>query len=116
MNNKSIKQEPVAWMLTLPDGTHDWVLDGNGCEGYIPLYTHPKELSDEDLLESLAELEHRQWLAWANNILSTEQISEKRKERWVTCMIPYNELSEEMKEHDRDWARQVLAILRKASE
>ena len=36
MNN-----EPVAWMLTLPDGTHDWILDGNGCEGYIPLYTHP---------------------------------------------------------------------------
>ena len=36
MNN-----EPVAWMLTLPDGTHDWILDGKGCEGYIPLYTHP---------------------------------------------------------------------------
>lgn len=33
--------KPVAWMLTLPDGTHDWILDGNGCEGYIPLYTHP---------------------------------------------------------------------------
>jgi hypothetical protein len=37
MNNK-----PVAWMLTLPDGTHDWILDGNGCEGYIPLYTSPR--------------------------------------------------------------------------
>ena len=35
--------EPVAWMLTLPDGTHDWILDGNGCEGYIPLYTHSAE-------------------------------------------------------------------------
>jgi len=45
MNN-----EPVAWMLTLPDGTHDWILDGNGCEGYIPLYTHPvKELTDEEI-------------------------------------------------------------------
>jgi len=41
-----MKNEPVAWMLTLPDGTHDWILDGNGCEGYIPLYTHPaKELT-----------------------------------------------------------------------
>jgi len=46
MNN-----EPVAWMLTFPDGTHDWILDGNGCEGYIPLYTHPvKELTDEEIL------------------------------------------------------------------
>ena len=45
MNN-----EPVAWMLTLPDGTHDWILDGNGCEGYIPLYTHPaKTLTDEEI-------------------------------------------------------------------
>ena len=42
--------KPVAWMLTLPDGTHDWILDGNGCEGYIPLYTHPiKELTDEEI-------------------------------------------------------------------
>jgi hypothetical protein len=46
MNN-----EPVAWMLTLPDGTHDWILDGNGCEGYIPLYTHPvKPLTDDPLV------------------------------------------------------------------
>ena len=45
--------EPVAWMLTLPDGTHDWILDGNGCEGYIPLYTAPqtKPLSDEEIWE-----------------------------------------------------------------
>jgi len=38
--------KPVAWMLTLPDGTHDWILDGNGCEGYIPLYTHPVKEED----------------------------------------------------------------------
>jgi hypothetical protein len=44
--------KPVAWMLTLPDGTHDWILDGNGCEGYIPLYTHPaKTLTDEEIWE-----------------------------------------------------------------
>jgi hypothetical protein len=44
--------EPVAWMLTLPDGTHDWILDGNECEGYIPLYTHPaKTLTDEEIAE-----------------------------------------------------------------
>ena len=45
MNN-----EPVVWMLTLPDGTHDWILDGNGCEGYIPLYTHSADLTDEEIL------------------------------------------------------------------
>jgi len=51
MNN-----EPVAWMLTLPDGTHDWILDGNGCEGYIPLYTHPaKTLTNAVVNELWAE-------------------------------------------------------------
>ena len=59
MNN-----EPVAWMLTLPDGTHDWILDGNGCEGYIPLYTHPvKELTDEDRSMLIRTLK------WAEDLL-----------------------------------------------
>ena len=58
MNN-----EPVAWMLTLPDGTHDWILDGNECEGYIPLYTHPvKELTDEEI----------NWLAKAYSTMEGE--------------------------------------------
>ena len=52
-----MKNEPVAWMLTLPDGTHDWILDGNGCEGYIPLYTHPAELTDEEITACIDESE-----------------------------------------------------------
>ena len=47
-------QEPVCWMMTLPDGNHDWILDGNRFEGYIPLYTTPpsrewQSLSDEEI-------------------------------------------------------------------
>jgi len=57
MNNK-----PVAWMLTLPDGTHDWILDGNNCEGYIPLYTHPaKTLTDEEILQEAWYILATQW-------------------------------------------------------
>ena len=53
---KIMNNEPVAWMLTLPDGTHDWILDGNGCEGYIPLYTHPaKTLTNAVVNELWAE-------------------------------------------------------------
>lgn len=82
-----------------------------------PLYTHPaKELTNEEIIEELSELEHRQWMMWATNIVSTEEISKARKDRWFTCMVAYSELSEEMKEHDRVWARQALAILRKAQE
>ena len=61
---REMNNEPVAWMLTLPDGTHDWILDGNGCEGYIPLYTHPvKELTDEDRSMLIRTLK------WAEDLL-----------------------------------------------
>jgi len=58
MNN-----EPVAWMLTLPDGTHDWILDGNGCEGYIPLYTHPAKTLTNAVVNELWAESHEDGIA-----------------------------------------------------
>ena len=75
-----------------------------------------RELTDEEIIESLAELEHEQWMKWADTIMQTEKISDVRFARWASCMIPYAELTEEMKEFDREWARKALAILRKAQE
>jgi hypothetical protein len=54
----SLVQEPVCWMMTLPDGNHDWILDGNRFEGYIPLYTTPPSrewvgLSDAEIEEAV---------------------------------------------------------------
>jgi len=83
----------------------------------IEEYAHPaKTLTDEEIIESLAELEHQQWIQWASTIMQTEKISDGRIARWKDCFKPYSELSEEMKEHDRAWARKALAILRKAQE
>ena len=73
-----------------------------------------RELTDEEIIESLAELEHEQWMKWADTIMQTEKISDVRFARWASCMISYAELTEEMKEFDREWARKALAILRKA--
>ena len=115
MNNK-----PVAWIE--PDViplTHiiKAVVRREQDEQYsIPLYTHPAELTDEEIIESLAELEHEQWMKWADTIMQTEKISDARFARWASCMIPYADLTEEMKEFDREWARKALAILRKAQE
>ena len=75
-----------------------------------------KQLTDEEIIESLAELEHEQWMKWADTIMQTEKISDVRFARWASCMIPYAELTEEMKEFDREWARKALTILRKAQE
>ena len=75
-----------------------------------------RELTDEEIIESLAELEHEQWMKWADTIMQTEKISDVRFARWASCMISYAELTEEMKEFDREWARKALTILRKAQE
>ena len=110
MNN-----EPVAWLIDGDLYEYDEI-DGETLDG-IPLYAHPsKDLTDEEIIESLAELEHEQWMKWADTIMQTEKISDARFARWASCMIPYGELTEEMKEFDREWARKALAILRKAQE
>lgn len=68
-------------------------------------------VKDKTLLEKLAALEHDQWVEWASTIWATENISEERKQRWQKAFIPYSELSEEVKEQDRIWARKVLEVI-----
>jgi len=79
-------------------------------------YDSTKTLTDEEIIESLAELEHEQWIKWASTIMQTEKISDGRIARWKDCFVSYADLSEEMKEFDREWARKALATLRKAQE
>jgi hypothetical protein len=116
------KAEPVAWTnaycleMVKEDGESNmwWMPD---LAEDIPLFTRPaKTLTDEALIESLAKLEHEQWIKWASTIMQTEKISEGRIARWKDCFKPYSELSEEMKEFDREWARKTLAILRNVNE
>jgi len=71
-----------------------------------------QEDTSDETLEKLAALEHEQWVEWAKNILETEDISAERSERWKDLFIPYDELSEEMKEADREYARKVLKALK----
>lgn len=97
-----------------------------------------------ELVEALADLEHRQWETWSRDVARTlrEAIHsarladallhdgsetqlqirrciaalEGRLERWKKNWQPYAKLSEEVKEYDRVWARKVLAILNKSEE
>lgn len=65
---------------------------------------------DEDVIEKLAALEHEQWIKWSQEV-GTE-VSAKRKARWSKYWVPYAELTEEVKEHDRVWARKVAKIIK----
>lgn len=62
-------------------------------------------------IEVLAEIEHAQWMAWAKSLMDTESLSPKRLARWTPLMVPYSELSEDMKEHDRKWAKAAYYAL-----
>ena len=64
----------------------------------------------EQLRERLAELEHLQWAHLTEHVLNNA--TEENILRWKHQMdTPYNELSEEDKNKDREWADKVLLIL-----
>lgn len=65
------------------------------------------------LIETLARLEHEQWVEWSKALVAREKrLSMNRIERWKKLWIPYDQLTEEQKEQDRVYARKVLAIIK----
>ena len=67
---------------------------------------------ETELFEKLADLEHQQWIKWSRELAQKEKLSPERVERWATqCWIPYSELSEGMKEFDREWARKIVKLI-----
>ena len=68
-------------------------------------------MDEGELVERLAALEHEQWMEWAKAVQDSEPISKRRRQRWAQFMVPYEQLPEDVKEHDRVWARKVLGIL-----
>ena len=68
-----------------------------------------KRKSYKQLIEWLADLEHQQWMAWSKNIVNSEKISEDRMDRWAGLWKPYNKLTVEQKEQDREWAEKIIS-------
>ena len=66
------------------------------------------EEMQEKLLEELSELEHKQWMHWAKDILKEEDISEEREERWKKDFKSYKDLPEDVKEY----AEKIIKKLR----
>lgn len=64
------------------------------------------------LVEDIAALEHDQWVEWAKSLMENEDLSEDRVERWEGFMVPYEKLSEEDKESDREYAQKVVDLLK----
>lgn len=61
------------------------------------------------LLEWLAHMEHEQWTAWSRSLANSgEKLSDSRLQRWKKLWKPYNRLTVEQKEQDREWAEKIL--------
>ena len=81
-----------------------------------------------DLLEQLSDLEHQQWEYWSKtlsdefkDIKSDLHIGDCMKSilkidnrllRWDKNWKPYNQLTEEVKEYDRVWARKIIELIK----
>jgi len=68
------------------------------------------KVQEKDLLEEISKLIHDEWIEWARNV--EHEISDERKARWETVYCEYEDLSEEMKDKDRVYAKKVLAMLK----
>lgn len=66
---------------------------------------------EEEIIEQLADLEHKQWAHWTEYMLdnlTTENIARWRQQ----IETPYDELSEKEKDSDRKWAKKVYDVFR----
>ena len=62
-------------------------------------------------LERVAAIEHEQWMAWSKSV--APEVSPERRARWEKYWVPYDELPDDVKELDREWARKVIAEARR---
>ena len=70
-------------------------------------------ISDYELREKLAALEHQQWSHWTRYLIDSGLITDEAKiAHWKRQInTPYQELTEVEKDLDREWADKVIEIL-----
>lgn len=73
-----------------------------------------KAAKEAGMREQLAEIEHKQWIAWSKNIAETENITFARFKRWKLLWRPYSELTEDEKDQDREWGDKALSSFHSA--
>jgi hypothetical protein len=65
----------------------------------------------KEIIELVSEEIHNHWMIWAKELLKSESnISEERRIRWQSeCFMNYEDLSEEMKNLDRRFAKRIIS-------
>lgn len=60
-------------------------------------------------LETVSEIFHEAWLDWASSVES--EVSKERRKCWSKYWKPYDQLDEEAKDRDREYALRVIHAL-----
>ena len=63
-----------------------------------------------ELIEALAAIEHEQWIHWSRS--TAPDVPAATRAKWQISWVRYDELSDNLKEADRLWARKVASLLR----
>lgn len=63
----------------------------------------------DDLVEALAKIEHEQWMHWSQAVAA--DVTAATRDKWQCSWVDYAELTDDLKEADRVWARKVLTLL-----
>lgn len=65
-------------------------------------------------LDKISNIIHEAWMEWTKSISDIESFEHLILEviRWEELWIPYNELSEDIKEKDRKWAKEIIKIVK----
>lgn len=71
-----------------------------------------RNIQEPDKLEIISKKIHQFWTFWATELVKSEpNLSDERIKRWQNeCFLDYENLSEEMKELDRKFAREIIKL------
>ena len=66
-----------------------------------------------DVIDRISKIIHEAWMEWTKSISDIEYFDQLilKVDRWEELWVPYEQLSDAMKEKDREWARKIIIAL-----
>ena len=73
-------------------------------------------IKHDETEETIAEIIHNIWVEWSRELAENESLSDERLKRWSGLWIPYEKLSDKMKDADRILAKRVVNLDKKVKD
>ena len=100
------KQQDGSYLMTCLCHNSMTVAQTNRC---LSEHTQLEALLD---IERLASLIHDEWISWSKTLAEKKEVTPEKAKAWEKYWVPYGELSEGVKDMDREWAYKVADALK----